>query len=154
MVNHVGIISSRGTIRSAFLVEALWRVRCHPLWSQYFGSETKVCIVRAKNIGPVVRKNIALHALNYRGLKYGWAKIILHFLDRLLTNGSYLFRRLAFLPNRPICSQLVSQVYSDFGLDFGVSPYEAQPDDIWDFVMNSDKYEVIRWLEPLRIEDL
>jgi len=87
-------------------------------------------------------------------MKYGWAKIALHMADRVLTNGSYVFRRLAFMPKRPICSHLVAQVYSDSGLDFGVAPYEAQPDDIWDYVMNSDNYKIIRHLEPLREEDL
>jgi hypothetical protein len=61
---------------------------------------------------------------------------------------------MAFMPKRPICSHLVAEVYSAVGLDFGVKPYEAQPDDIWDYVQNSDNYEIIRHLEPLRVEDL
>ena len=107
-----------------------------------------MAIYRAKNISYHTRQAIAARAASFEHTKYGWAKIVLHALDKLF-NGAYLFRRLAFLPNRPICSYAATVAYADYGFSFGVSPYEAQPDDIWDYVVNSDNYKKIRPLIPI-----
>lgn len=148
MVNHVGIITSGGSILDAQIGEARWRFLVHNFFDAYACTHQQVAIYRPKNLGFSLRAEIADRARSYRNQRYGWLKIALHAADKLL-NGAYFFRRLAFLPNRPICSHAVARAYGDFGLNFGVSPYEAQPDDIWDFVINSDEYECILPLQEI-----
>ena len=148
MVNHVGVITSSGNFRSAYIGEARWRFLHHNFFRAYHGTGQQVAIYRPKNLGFSLRAEIADRAASFKHRRYGWLKIALHAADKLL-NGAYFFRRLAFLPNRPICSYAVARAYADYGLNFGVSPYEAQPDDIWDFVINSDEYECILPLQEI-----
>jgi len=150
-VNHVGVISRGGSIRKAEISEARWRYLVHNLWNAYVNTGHQVAIFRAVNISPATRLCIAKRAARLKDTKYGWAKIVLHALDKFL-NGAYFFRRLAFLPNRPICSYAAAKSYADYGFSFGVPAYRAQPDDIWDYVVNSDNYECIRPLCPITEE--
>jgi hypothetical protein len=147
--NHVGVITSpvRVPLHLANVTEALHKVRTHSLWDKYAGSGSKIAIYRSSNLGVSERRYLATLARNYTGLRYGYLKIVLHYLDARLLNGMFFFRRLAFLKKFPICSYLVAAVYSELGLDFGVGAFEAQPDDIWDFVTsNPDKYRrVLPW---------
>jgi hypothetical protein len=148
MVNHVGLITTPGSILTAEITEARTRVRTRRLVDAYGLRGDSIAIYRARNLSHCDRATIAREALlRYQNLPYGWAKIVLHALDGLL-NGIYLFRRLAFLPNRPICSQLVASAYELAGFDFGVPAFAAQPDDIWDFVNTSRKYRRMRPLRP------
>jgi len=148
VVNHVGVISSGGLLKYALLAEARWTYKVHSLFDALAYTGQQVAIYRPKNISYETRKLIAARAASFKDTKYGWAKIVLHALDKLL-NGAYLFRRLAFLPNRPICSYAAAVAYADYGFSFGVKPYQAQPDDIWDYVTNSDNYDCIRPLEEI-----
>ena len=148
IVNHVGVITRGGDIRSAWLAEARWRYLVHNLYFAYHGTKQQVAIYRPTRLSYHLRADIAWSAERLRHAKYGWLKIALHAADKFL-NGAYFFRRLAFLPNRPICSHAVAQAYADFSLNFGVEPYEAQPDDIWDFVVNSDEYKCILRLQEI-----
>lgn len=148
-VNHVGIITGYGSLLTAQVTEALWRVRTHRLWARYGNSRTQVAIFRPVNIDLAQRVSIARVALSYSGRKYGWWKIALHFGDKLL-GGPYFFRRLAFLKKYPICSFVVADAFASRGYTFGVETGEAQPDDIWDFCLSSGDYKLIRSLEVLK----
>lgn len=149
IVNHVGVICDGGTLRTAMIAEARWTYKVHRLWDAYVNTRHQVAIFRAKNIPPATRQKIAERAASFQNTKYGWAKIALHLLDKFV-GGKYFFRRLARLPNRPICSYAAAVAYSDYGLTFGVKSYEAQPDDIWDYVVNSDNYTKIRPLGEIK----
>ena len=147
--NHVGIITSpvRLPLPLAFVTEALHRVQTHLLWNAYANTGTEVSVYRAKNLTKRVRNRLAVKARMHEGLRYGYFKIFLHYLDARLLNGLFFFRRLAFLKKRPICSYLVAAVYAELGLNFNVDSFQAQPDDIWDHVVNSDHYErVLPWV--------
>lgn len=149
MVNHVGVIYRGGPLWTSQIAESKWRYKVHSLWIAYGNTQHAVAIFRAKNISQATRHNIATRAAFLVDQKYGWAKIVLHALDKLL-NGAYFFRRLAFMPNRPICSYAAAKSYADYGFSFGVSPYQAQPDDIWDYVVNSDNYQMLRPLKEFK----
>ena len=42
----------------------------------------------------------------------------------------------------------MAAVYAELGLNFGVGAFQAQPDDIYDYVVNSDNYmRVLPWVE-------
>lgn len=148
IVNHSGLITGGGNLHDAIISEARWRYKVHNFYLAYHNTNQQVAIYRPKNLGFSFRVEIADRAASFRHRRYGWLKIALHAADKLL-NGAYFFRRLAFLPNRPICSYAVAKAYADFGLNFGVEPYQAQPDDIWDFVINSDEYECILPLQEI-----
>lgn len=148
MVNHVGVISQGGPIWYAVVAEARWSYLVHRLFPAYADTNQAVAIYRARNVKPTTRSRIATRAASFEGTRYGWTKIVLHAADKLL-NGAYFFRRLAFLPNRPICSYAAACAYADYGFSFGVKPYRAQPDDIWDYVVNSDNYTCVRPLKEI-----
>ena len=147
--NHVGIISSpvRVPLHLSYVTEALHRVQTHLLWVRYAGTKTHIAIYRPINLGSPERQYMGRMERTYTGRRYGYLKILLHYLDARLLNGLYFFRRLAFMKQYPICSYLVAAVYAELGLNFGVGAFQAQPDDIYDFVVSSDKYKrVLPWV--------
>ena len=149
-VNHVGIITGYGSLLTAQVTEALWRVRTHSLWDKYGNSKTRIAIARPSHIPLEVRVSAARIALNYTDRKYGWWKLGLHFADKLI-GGLYFFRRLSRLKKYPICSFLVAEAYGRKGYNFSVKVGEAQPDDIWDYAL-SEGFDWIRPLERLESE--
>lgn len=146
--NHVGVVVEAGRGPHAVVVEALHTVKMHKLGDQYGGTGTLVSVWRPKRADLLVRQAIVSCAVRYVGRRYGYLKILLHWLDWLLL-GAYVFRRLGRMDRYPICSWLVAQAYYEAtGWTFGCSPGEAQPDDIWDFCeARPHLYECVR---PLR----
>lgn len=149
-VNHVGLITAPGNMHTAVITEARTKVRSLMVVDAYGSRGDSIAIYRCRNLTHCDRQKMARRAmLRFQNLPYGWAKIVLHALDGLL-NGAYFFRRLAFLPNRPICSYLVVWAYERMGMHFGVDAWQATPDDIWDFVNTASNYTCIRRLRPYR----
>ena len=150
-VNHVGVVVEAGEITTAIVVEALSLVKRHRLWAQY-GPPRKdgVAVYRVTNLTPDEIEIIVTTAERQVGKKYGYLKIVAHFLDWLL-QGAYVFRRLVPDGKYPICSWLVAHAFSEAGKHFDVEPGAATPDDIWDFIVeNPDKYTQVHPLVPLR----
>ncbi len=147
--NHVGIVVAPGTERTAIVVEAVSTVKIHALGAAHLDTNEDVAVARPINLSTDKRGYIALEAARFINRKYGYIKILLHAMDRVL-GGRYFFRRLGRLKRYPICSYLVAQSFATIGKDFGVSVGHAQPDDIWDFVeSNPDKYTVVRDFRPI-----
>jgi len=70
--------------------------------------------------------------LRYDRRKYGYDKIIAHYLDHLI-GDRYFFRKILFMQRYPICSWIPASAYWDcFQYKFGVEPDAASPDDIAD----------------------
>jgi hypothetical protein len=133
-VNHVGLVVKEGDLKTAVVVEALIKVKRHPLWSQYGPpKEDGVAIYRSVNLTDEEIDTIVKEAEQQVGKDYGFLKIAMHFLDWMFF-GIYFFRRLVPNSRYPICSWLVAHSYSKAGKDFGVVPGAAEPDDIWDFI--------------------
>ena len=149
-VNHVGLVVEAGDLKETIVVEALSVVRRHRLWHRYGPpKEDLVAIHRATNLTPDEVKMIVATAEEQVGKKYGYLKIVLHFLDWLLL-GAYVFRRLVPDNKYPICSWVVAYAFSKADKNFGVAPGVATPDDIWDFIENNpDRYQEVRPLTPL-----
>lgn len=148
-VNHVGVVTAHGSERTATIVEASSKVVRRRMES-YFGSKnTKVAIYRYSLLNDIEERQVVRAANDYVGAKYGYLKIVAHFLDWCL-GGVYFFRRFAQMDNYPICSWLVAYAYQDAGLGFGIEANAASPDDIWDWVTNPDNgWEEIHPLEVL-----
>ena len=115
-VNHVGVVVEAGPIEEAVVIEALSRVKRHRLVNQYGGTSHEVAVYRPLNVSQDDVRVIVAAAEDYEGQKYGWPRLILHFLDWVLL-GAYLFRRLAG-DRYPICSWLVAHSYKKAGLFF------------------------------------
>ncbi len=132
-VNHAGIVVGSGTIMTAPVVEALITVQEHTLFSQYGPpNNDQVVIYRPIGLYPVERQRMADKARSYVGRKYGWGKLVTHFLD-WCCGGVYLFRRLNHCDRYPICTWVVEEAAEVAYLDFGVPKGSTQPDDIDDW---------------------
>ena len=142
-VNHVGIVVKGGWPVLAKIVEASSVVKRHSMVGYFNSKNTKVAVYRPINLTDETIHNIVARAESYVGMKYGYGKLVAHFLDWCI-GGRYLFRRFALMDKYPICSWVVSHSYAKEDLDFGVHPGAASPDDIWVFVTtNPDKYTQI-----------
>lgn len=127
-LSHVGLITRGGNWENALITEALTTVVERPL-KVYDG----VKMVIYSPITTLSKRAILINqALRYKGRKYGWFKLIPHFLDFCL-NGAYVFRRLCLIDRYPICSWLVGHCYSHISFTFGKPLNALQPDDIDDF---------------------
>jgi hypothetical protein len=148
-VNHVGMITTDMGFDQAFAVEALNIVHEHRLWTFYHGQACELAIYRPLNVPREQINRIIDSARHYIGDGYGYAKIVTSLLDWCLC-GAYVFRRLTHAQKWPICSWVVAHAYAAVGLNFGVDPGAATPDDIWDFVKSHPaKYECVKPLGVL-----
>jgi hypothetical protein len=164
-VNHVGLVVQRGEVKTAIVVEALYKVMRHKFWLQY-GPPRKdlVAVYRATNLTVEQIKDIVAEAEKQVGKKYGFRMIAAHFKDWLLGrmvgwlfgwqfSDVYLLRRFISGNKYPICSWVVADAFAEVGKDFGVEVGMATPDDIWDFIQdNPDKYKEIHPLKLLSQE--
>ena len=149
-VNHVGLVVQRGKFKTAIVVEALYKVMRHKLWSQY-GSPRKDCVAvyRATNLTEEQIKAVVAEAEKQVGKKYGFLMVVAHLKDWIFL-GIYFFRRLIPGNKYPICSWVVADAFAEASKDFGVEVGMATPDDIWDFIVkNPDKYKEIHPLKLL-----
>lgn len=144
---HIGVFVSNGFLMTkgaagAKLVEAVNRVKYHNFLDRYT-TDNQFAIARPRKLTNEQQYTITNRAIGYVGMTYGYLKIGLHAIDQLL-GDIYFFRRLGRLDRYPICSYLVAKCYAAAGLNFGVPPGKATPDDIWDFCMrNPDKYRFL-----------
>ena len=147
--NHVGVVVEGGPVEAAIVVEAISRVRRHPLTERYGSSKTQVALYRPINLSPGEVATVVETAESYVGRAYGYLVLAAHLADWALL-GAYVFRRLTREQRYPICSWLVAHAFGEAGKHFGVEPGAAQPDDIHDFVeANPDKYERLQDFRPL-----
>jgi hypothetical protein len=151
-VNHVGVVVTSGDFKTCSVVEALIKVREHSLWSQY-GPPKKdsVAVFRPLNLTDEEVVTIVAEAREQVGKRYGYFKILGHFLDWCL-QGVYFFRWFFRNGQYPICSWLVAHAFAKVGKDFGVKAGAIDPDQIWDFVTdenNEDKHEQIHPLKSI-----
>lgn len=149
-VNHVGVVVEKGTVESCVVIEALLRVKRHRLWARYGPpSRDLVAVYRPLELGTDQLRAILAEAEEQVGRSYGFLKLAAHFLDWLLL-GAYVFRRLTDEGDYPICSWLVAHAFAKAGMDFGVEPGAASPDDVWDHVTtHPENYARVRELTRL-----
>jgi hypothetical protein len=140
--HHVGIIVDDGDtdgVPAPRICEALHTVKIHN-----FKPSNRTMIWRSREpITPHQKLKLRGQAFRWLGRRYSYGKIALHLLDWCI-GGVYFFRRMAFLPNRPICSYLVAKIMKDSGLS---CPWEAkavQPDDILDTFERNNAYVQVK----------
>lgn len=148
-VNHVGIVVTEGGVDRAVVVEALSKVKKHPMARYQNKTKTAVAVFRPLDLTPEQIGMVVAKALEYEGRSYGYGKIVAHFLDWVL-QGAYLFRRLTSDDRYPICSWVVAYAFEKARPRFfGVDPGSADPDDIWDWIVDHpDLWEQVRALRP------
>jgi len=147
--NHTGVVVEDGWIapphwvyepgaehlpeaaRLATVVEALWHVRYGPL--QVNGIAVRVFRPEpALTLAELMRFRLA--ASKHVGEKYGWWRLLMHLADRVLFGGRKVVSNIALVKNRPVCSYLAAEVYSVVGINFGMEPAAATPDEMLDWV--------------------
>jgi hypothetical protein len=130
--SHTGVIVDRTLEDKVIVNEALWRVTERPL-DDYKG-KSQVCIARFP-INNLIKKYTIIEDLKSRiGAKYGWWKLFHHLFGR-----QDIIKNI----NRPICSYHVAQAFSKAGFTFGVPAWQAQPDDILDYVLYNSQDSLV-----------
>lgn len=149
-VNHVGVVVEDHQT-NPMIVEALSpTVKAHRLLDAYGGGKTRVMVIRPIHKESTDRYALAVNALNYEGRKYGYIKLVAHFLDWCLA-GRYVFRRLAKMDDYPICSWVVAYAADHVGWRFGVEPNGCSPDDVYDhWANNREMYDTVHTLRLLK----
>jgi uncharacterized protein YycO len=138
--NHAAVVVGAGDPAQARIVESMQHVRTGPLGQLH--SKDYCWVFRPLNVDPYSAGRVTSWALAQVGRRYGYGQLILQLLDAKIFRGRNVFRRIAAVDPRPICSRLVATAYRDvLGLDFGVPAYAADPDTMMDFCLrNPDKY--------------
>jgi hypothetical protein len=137
--SHVEVVVNGHYVVRSFLVRA--RVE-----SIKWGCAREVWRHRGLSDGERVR--VAAKAMDYVGRRYDYAKLLLHGLDALLGKvrgrDVFFFRTLGGFGRYVICSWVCAFAYSR-ALDytFGIPPEFATPDDMHDWVVESDEWELV-----------
>jgi hypothetical protein len=160
-VSHVGVVVEAGTLSTAVLQEAVWKVRRTTIADAYgpgVDGQSGIAIFRPLTLGDDERAAILARAAATAGRMYGFGKIALQLLDslagRVAGREVYAFRHLGLSP-WPICSGNLADCFMAAGLGFGVEAGRATPDDVWDWcVAHPRHYELIRPLTPITAADL
>ena len=149
-VNHVGIVVSGGDTDTAVIVEALSSVKKHRFVRYRARTRTAVAVYRPLDLTETEIRSVVDKALEYEGRRYGYRKIVAHFLDWAL-QGAYFFRRLTNDDRYPICSWVIAYAFERARPRFfGIDPGAADPDDLWDWVTeHPQSWKRVRALEPL-----
>ena len=135
--SHVGLMYD-----SENICEALARVKIQSVVPRL--NEGWLEVYRAIGLTLVQHAAIMKQCEYYKGKRYGWWKVLPQAADGLL-GGRYVFRRLLFLDNYPICSWIVSWVYErcverNF---FDQRPNAATPDDIHDSCQDTTRFQLV-----------
>lgn len=139
---HSGLIVMMDGV--PYVIEALWTVKMTP-YADWEKKHNSFCIYRKNNLTFEECKSIQKIALSYLGAKYGALKIIPHFLDgiimKIMNKEYFLFRRLIFYKDYPICSWLVAYSYHEGANEnFGCNYNWASPDTILDYAKKDSSY--------------
>lgn len=154
LANHTFVVVDGGPLDKCVIVEAKRRVERGRLLDAYGGGSDGVAIFRDTRLTPEERTSLAAAADRYVGRSYGYLKLAAHLGDWALEMASgrhaYLFRRMARMDSYPICSWVLAYAYAGIGKGFGVPPWAAQPDDIWDWIArHREIYNCVKALGPL-----
>ena len=139
--NHIS-----GFINYELNVEALWKVEVTEF--ELHPKNKRLKVYRKKNLSDKERDLLALKAVSYVGREYGFAKLITHLgdalLEKMFDGQIFFFRRLNHSQRYPICSWVWAySYYRVLGYKFGIDPEGADPDTMYDFVVNNSDWELI-----------
>jgi hypothetical protein len=144
--SHVGGLHLRAFTRP-HIIESSFEVIRRPFGLDGEGS---LEIWSHKTITDEERAEVVAKANEYVGRTYGFFKLVTHFLDaivvKLINKEFFFFRRLTNSDKYPICSWVWAYAYYK-GYDnyeFGIDPKYATPDDMHDFVKQSDEWEMVK----------
>lgn len=145
IVNHTLMFTSDGiaaplqpglavpVVDQARCIEALWHVQHHKWWNAHKHQKgDKIYVYRPLFLSEEARDRVVRKALQYDGANYGWFKLPIHLVDRVLFGNRKVFSRLLFIDSYPICSYLIANAFADAGfrIAFGSEiPPEAQDPD-------------------------
>lgn len=142
--NHTGVVVEEGWIGGGYnpqavVIEALWKTRKGPL---------KVNGIEVRVFGPIPDLTyeeldaFRTEAETYVGDTYGWWKLLFHLADRAFFKGRKVLSKTLYVDKRPICSYLAAKVGAVVGLDYGMDPAAATPDEMLDYcIENTDEWE-------------
>ena len=140
--NHTGGFVASGFVVPMFdydvpparAIEALGKVEKNE-WFHRHEKETgyQVAVFRHRTATPEMIARRCLYLERHVGDSYGWWKLGFHLADRLVFRNRKVFSRLLHKDDRPICSYLEAKSWGNIGIDFGMSPESADPDEMMDW---------------------
>ena len=131
VVHHTGVLVSGTDI-----VEARLLVLRHNFLQTYPPSRWKrIWVARRKGLSAEQRQVIARAAMDLVGQIYGIPRLLAHGIDDIIFGHRRIIRKPTL--GLHICSSLVAWAYEQAGFDFGVPSWAADPDDIWDYIMEN-----------------
>lgn len=151
-VNHTGLVVSRAAcIQDAEIIEAVGKIR-HVRLGDVYSPEDTVTVWRPRNIPPEDIDLIVAAARGDVGNAYPWWQLIFHLADAAIPGKPAVFRRLAGVSGRLVCSASLGAWFARAGYTFGTSTPEAlTPDDIHDYQRATPRHwSMVRSLSPLR----
>lgn len=150
-VDHIGIFIEPATsLDNAVCVDANMWVKRNRFWKTYCKNKFKVAIFRPLFLSDLEKLIVSDKAKSYIGMRYGFMKIVAHFLDYFF-GGRNVFRRFLKEDEYPICSWIVAHSFSEVDESFGIDENIATPANMWDFVLaNPNKFECIFKLDRIK----
>jgi hypothetical protein len=131
-------------VNDCFVLEALWKVQ-QSSWEEWENKHNHFQIWRNTELSNAQKLEVSKKALNYEGRTYGWMKLFPHLGDSLMAKiiggNPFVFRRLLFQDDYPICSWVWSYAYDSIGIRFGCNPAWADPDiSYYSYLRNIKNY--------------
>jgi hypothetical protein len=151
--NHVGVVVSPGWIvppvtsfrfTLATVIESLWKTE---RWSWYENHKhedgNEIRVYRRPSLTGIQSRAIEQKANEFVGRTYGWWKLFAHLFDRIAFKGVKTISTLLLVEKRPICSFTVAHAFEAAGLDFGMDPDAADPDEMMDYCEQSSEWVLV-----------
>lgn len=156
LVNHVGLITRLRRDGHPLICEALPSgVVRRPLGEAYGHGPEYVAVYRHRALTFENKVRVASWCERFMGGRYGFLKIGLHLLGKVLRRRGLPIRAeaLCWWDSRPICSYAVAVSFAAEFPDMTWSDRlarEADPDDMWDEVQNAESWRCIMPLSRLK----
>lgn len=148
--NHTGLVTAAGWIKPpndgrphtyATVVESLWTTEewyWYPNHQEELGSRIRV--YRYRHMDRSSLAAVLSTARKFVGAKYGWWKLLVHLADRGLFQDKKTLTHFLGIDRRPICSYTVAKSFASAGINFGMHPETADPDEMMDWCESKDSW--------------
>lgn len=143
VASHGGLVVSAGAIHDVAVVEAVGKVRKVTV-GQAYPSRTLVAVYRAINIPKIDLSLIVVEAHKDLGKGYPYWQLVFHLLDSIIPGQPKIFRRLAGISGKLVCTGFLGKWFAKLGYTFGTENPEAlTPDDIDDYASAMPRHWVL-----------
>src|SRR5690606_9176187 len=131
-VHSEAMYNARGQLRKGVEIIEAEADRVNINMLAHYTNRADIVITRPRQLTSEDKQIIQMEGLRYFTMRYPYAKIALHALQRLIKPSGTSIIRMAFRRN-PYCNMLTQLCYERIGIAFGASPDVSTPDDLLDW---------------------